>query len=225
MLTPTGAALNLLLLFCMRRVMAIRAAIFDVGGVLLFREDKNRRRKWEKYLGLSEGELPKIVYSLDESKRALIGQASVDEVWQQVAIQFGLNSEQSNELRYDFWWGDQVDPEMSRFIKSLHPRYKTALLSNAWSNAREIFVQKLGLDKIADILVISAEEGLAKPDIRIFQITAERLNIQPEEIIFVDDILENVQSAQTIGIRGIQFSNIAQVITEIQKSLDEGGDI
>ncbi len=73
----------------------------------------------------------------------------------------------------------------------------------------------------ADIVVISAEEGVAKPDLRIFQLTVERLGVQPEEVIFVDDTLEHVHAVQTLGMRALLFRQNTQAIAQVRKSLEK----
>jgi putative hydrolase of the HAD superfamily len=72
-------------------------------------------------------------------------------------------------------------------------------------------------------MVLSREVGLAKPDVRIFELTLERLGIQPSEAIYVDDVGENVQVAQSLGLLGIVFTTTDQVIAEVQTHLSSGG--
>jgi epoxide hydrolase-like predicted phosphatase len=69
-------------------------------------------------------------------------------------------------------------------------------------------------------MIISAEEGVAKPDARIYQIALSRLGVQPEDAIFVDDLVENVQGAQAVGMRSIRFESTEQTVAEVQEFLD-----
>jgi putative hydrolase of the HAD superfamily len=71
-----------------------------------------------------------------------------------------------------------------------------------------------------DEIIISAEEGIAKPDPRIFRIAAERLGVRPQEAVFVDDRPENVQGARAVGMRGIQFETREQTIADVRKHLE-----
>jgi HAD superfamily hydrolase (TIGR01509 family) len=61
---------------------------------------------------------------------------------------------------------------------------------------------------------------VAKPDHRIYQIAVGRLGVQPDEAVFVDDLVENVQAAQAFGMWSIQFKSTQQAITEVQEYLD-----
>jgi epoxide hydrolase-like predicted phosphatase len=203
--------------------MPIRAVIFDFGGVLVRTEDPAGRRKWEARLGLAEGELVKAVFDSDVSTRAALGEVPEDEVWKHVAATFRLNADEAHELEHDFWAGDRLDAELTQFLRDLRPRYKTAILSNAWSGARKAFVEWFGLGDVVDTMVISAEEGVAKPAPRIYQIAAERLGVRPEEVVFVDDMAVNARGAQAVGMVGVQFKSTSEVIAEVRRSLDELG--
>jgi len=203
--------------------MPIKAVIFDFGGVLLRTEDPGGRRRWETRLGLQTGELDRIVFGSDTTDRSMVGLATQEDVWQRVAARLGLDDETLQELRRDFWSGDQLDVELVQFVRGLHRRYKTAILSNAWPGARQAFVQRFGLGDAVDEIIVSSEECIAKPDARIYRIAAERLGVAPQEALFVDDMEENVEAARAIGMRGIRFSNTRQAIAEIQKHLDGPG--
>ena len=201
--------------------MSIHAVIFDMGGVILRTEDQAGRRRWETRLGLKEGELSRVVFESDASARATIGQCAEAEVWKHVAATFNLTEAQLAELQRDFWSGDHIDAELTQFVRGLRPRYRTAILSNAWLGAREAIANKFGLRDGVDAIVISAEEGIAKPDARIYGLTAARLGVLPEQAIFVDDMPVNVQAAQALGMRGVQFKNTAQAIADIKMYLNQ----
>lgn len=185
--------------------MAVRAVIFDVGGVILRTEDQGPREKWEKRFGLERRGLARAVFESEASARASIGEATVEEIWTSVGSRFHLSEAELAELRRDFWAGDRVDQELVAFLRSLHPRYKTALLTNAWPDAR-LGLQQRNLTEIVDDVVISAEEGVVKPDPRIYRIAAERLGVRPEEAVFIDDVAENVEGARAVGMHVIQFN-------------------
>ncbi|HLH61758.1 MAG TPA: HAD family phosphatase [Ktedonobacteraceae bacterium] len=201
--------------------MPIKAVIFDFGGVMGIREDWSRHRKWEKRLGLREKELSEKVYLSEVGNRATIGQATTEEVWQQVVRDFGLDTEQARELRRDFEAAELFNEELASFLRSLRPRYKTAILSNAWFGAREIFTETYKLDDMVDVIIVSYEEGLAKPDPRIFQLVCERLHARPSEIIFVDDWPPHVQAASALGMKGIVYQTNEQVMADVRKCLEE----
>lgn len=200
--------------------MTIRAVIFDMGGVLLRSENESGRRKWEQRLGLAEGELAEIVFNSPVSQRATVGRAADEDVWADVAGRFGLDYETLRQLRRDFWSGDRVDVQLADFLRDLRPRYKTAILSNAWPGARKALTERWGLHSVVDEMIISAEEGVAKPDPAIYHIALRRLGVYPAEAVFVDDMAANVEAARALGMHGVQFRTREQAIADVRRILD-----
>ncbi len=199
--------------------MAVRAVIFDMGGVLLRTEDQSGRREWEQRLGLRQGGLSDAVFGSDISYRASIGELKDADVWKNVGEHFKLSEADAGQLARDFFRGDRLDTELASFLASLRPKYKTAILSNAWPAARKTISETLGLGNAVDWIIISAEVGCAKPQERIYRIALDKLGVQPEEAIFLDDMPENVQAAKAIGMMGLQFVSTKQAIREIESAL------
>ena len=56
-----------------------------------------------------------------------------------------------------------------------------------------------------DGIVVSGEEGVIKPDPRIFRILLERYRIAPDDAVFIDDNPGNAAAAAALGIHGIHF--------------------
>jgi len=83
---------------------------------------------------------------------------------------------------------------------------RTAVLSNG---IREVLA-RLDTDRPLaahfDVVVISYDVGCAKPDRRIYQITLDRLGVAPESALFVDDRIENIDGARSLGIDTLHFT-------------------
>lgn len=184
----------------------IKAVVFDFGGVLLRTEDQGGRERWEARLGLPPRGLSKLVFDSDAARRATAGDAGVDAVWGHVATTLQLEPAVLAELQKDFWSGDRLDDALVTLIKGLRPRYKTAILSNAWPDGRGLFTQLFGASDTFDLFIISSEERLAKPDARLYQLAAERLGVQPSEVVFVDDFLHNVDGARAAAMQAIHYT-------------------
>jgi putative hydrolase of the HAD superfamily len=65
--------------------------------------------------------------------------------------------------------------------------------------------ERLGYDDLFDVSVYSAEIRLAKPDPAYFRTAAELIGVRPGEVVFVDDVEPNVQSARDVGMAGIHW--------------------
>ena len=199
--------------------MTIRAVFFDIGGVLVRTENYDKRHEWEARLGLPEEYVTHAVFG-PESVPAMLGEMPEAEMWQGVGRRLGLSDAEIDEFHADFFAGERFDVELAQFVNSLRPRYKTGIISNAWSDARLVLDRKFNLGSYVDDAIYSAEVKLAKPDVRIFQLALERLGVRAEEAVFVDDVLENVQAAQSLGMKGVQFKSTQQTIKEIMEYLD-----
>ncbi len=92
----------------------------------------------------------------------------------------------------------------------------TGLLSNSWGMATDY--ASLG-DDLFDAQVISAVEGMRKPDERIYPIAAERMGLPPEEIVFVDDLGFNLKPARALGMSTVLHTDAEATITELEQLL------
>ncbi len=197
----------------------IRAVIWDMGGVILQEVDQAPRVKLAGEYNIELSELFDQVFQSRSSQLAALGLITEEEHWVHVARTFGIPLEELAQFQLRFWEGDRVDPDLSRFISGLRGRYQTALLSNAWSNTRQALDEYYGCLGIFDHIIISAEVKMAKPDAAIYLEMLRRLNTEPQQSIFVDDLQENIDAANSLGIYGIRFDNTAQAIDDVKKLL------
>lgn len=63
---------------------------------------------------------------------------------------------------------------------------------------------------MVDFIIYSHEVGLAKPDSRIYALTSQRLGVQPQEIVFLDDVERNVAAAAAYGFHAILYQIMAR---------------
>ncbi|HEY42778.1 MAG TPA: HAD family phosphatase [Anaerolineae bacterium] len=196
----------------------IRAVYWDMGGVIVRTHNWSGRARWEEQIGLQPHELERIVFSGEMGKQATLGQATSDDVWTWVLNHLGLSENDRHSLERDFFQGDKVDEKLVAFIRSLRPKYRTGMISNAWSELRP-WLKELRIADAFDHIVISSEVGLAKPDPRIFQLALDDLGISPQEAVFIDDFEVNIEAAGEIGMHAILFRNTEQTIAELRSIL------
>ena len=94
----------------------------------------------------------------------------------------------------------------------------TGLLSNSWGTATDYDA----LGDIFDARVISAQEGMRKPDPRIYPIAAERMGLDPPEIVFVDDLGFNLKPAKELGMATVRHDEAGATISELERLLGIG---
>jgi glucose-1-phosphatase len=202
--------------------MTIRAVIFDVGGVIVRTEDQSPRLRWAERLGVTPENLSATVFDSAADADATVGRIPAEAAWAHVAATLNLDADALAQLRADFFSGDRRDDALVAFLRGLRPAYKTGILSNAWSDGRQVIAGKFALGDAADDLVISAEVGLAKPDPRIYELATTRLGVRPEETIFVDDFVRNIDGARKFGIQAVHFRNREQAIADVRALLAGG---
>jgi len=200
--------------------MTIRAVIWDMGGVLLRTENPQPRQALAESLGLSRETLEEIVFGGESGRAAQLGLISVDQHWQNVLRQLGLPAAERAAFEKRFWGGDRLDRELLEFIRTLRPRYKVGLLSNAFSDLRHYLTEIWGLADLFDAIIISAEVGVMKPDERIYRLAAEQLKVSPGQAVFLDDFERNVRGAQAVGMLAIHFREPEQARQELRALMD-----
>lgn len=200
--------------------MTIRAVIFDLGGVLLRTEDQSPRQQLTARLGLPEEKLYYQIFESESARQAMVGAISAEAHWESVRLALGLGADAFDEARKAFWAGDRLDEELVGYLRSMQPRYKTALLSNAWDDMRAIILRSWTISDAFDEMIISAEVGIAKPDPRIYRIAIDRLGVSPGEAVFVDDFVENIESAKAFGLKTVHFQGSQRMRADLEMILD-----
>jgi putative hydrolase of the HAD superfamily len=112
-----------------------------------------------------------------------------------------------------------LEPEAAMFAAVGAARaagLKTGLLSNSWGMA---LYPRAKLDEQFDVVVISGEVGLRKPDPAIFMLTTERLGVAPAQCVFVDDHPGHLQAAAEAGMATVLHRSPEQSIAELEELL------
>jgi epoxide hydrolase-like predicted phosphatase len=199
----------------------IRAIVFDWGGVIMRTVEPGWRLAWDARLGLEPGSVSRLFFDSDAWQRAQLGQADEADVWARLSARQSLSPEALAELRQDFWAGDRVDDELVQLIRSLRPRFKIGLLSNFATSLRA-WLERCSLEDAFDAIVISGEQGLAKPQAQIYQLAAERLGVPIGECLFVDDFAENVAGARRAGMQALHFAPGEAAMAQLRQLALEG---
>ncbi|TBN06471.1 HAD family phosphatase [Hyunsoonleella flava] len=96
-------------------------------------------------------------------------------------------------------------------------KYKVVALTNWSSETFPIAQKRFEFLGWFEGIVVSGEEKTRKPNRDIFEITLKRFNIQPENSIFIDDNVRNIETAKSIGIHGIHFKTPELLVSELKK--------
>ncbi|CRK59703.1 HAD-superfamily hydrolase subfamily IA, variant 3 [Alloactinosynnema sp. L-07] len=85
---------------------------------------------------------------------------------------------------------------------------RTALLSNA--DRRPL------VPDLFDVVVVSGEVGVAKPNKAVYDLVAERLGTTPDRCVFVDDIARYVRGAAAAGMTGVHHITVESTVDELE---------
>lgn len=119
----------------------------------------------------------------------------------------------------DFYTEELVEmPGTRELIERLKVHYKVAMLTNNNALGFKPFDAKFGFSRLFDAVIVSGEEGVKKPDERIFQIALQRLRVKAKNTYFLDDTPANVDAAKKTGIHGIVFKDAKQAEADLKKA-------
>jgi len=108
-----------------------------------------------------------------------------------------------------------LDPAMIDGVRDLHDcGVRTGLVSNSWGTRR--YPREL-LAELFDGIVISGEEGVRKPDPRMYSLGAERAGAPPSECVFVDDLAFNLDPARAMGMAAVHHTAAAATLAELER--------
>lgn len=199
-----------------------KAVIFDMGGVLLRTKDQKSRETLAERFGTTREDLERFIFQSPSSVKAEIGEISDTEHWREVISRYGHEHLAVKDVYAEFFAGDELNHELLNYARKLKPEYKVGLLSNAWTNTRENLNEIYDFIGIFDVSIFSAEVKIRKPDSAIYQLMLNRLDINASQAIFIDDMKENVDGAQSLGLEAIHFKNTQTTIEKIGKLLKNG---
>jgi HAD superfamily hydrolase (TIGR01509 family) len=197
------------------RIM-LKAIIFDVGGVLIRTESRTGREKWATRFGLDSWDFENFVFRGESGLMSELGQRTVQEHWRWLGQHFGLEDDDLLAMRRDFYAGDVLNEHLVAYVKRLRQAgYRTGLLSNFGDNARRLWAEVYPFIDYFDGVTISAEVGIMKPDPRIYRLAAESLGVEPEESLFVDDFIQNVEGARRAGMQALHFTGTESTLQQL----------
>jgi len=199
--------------------MTLRAIFFDIGGVIVRTEYQAPRERLAERLNMTYDDISKIVFESETARKASIGEVSVEEHWLAVTRKLRLPASDAKAIHAEFFGGDVIDRDLLDFIRSLRPRCKTGVISNAWGDSRDYIIRNQ-FDDAFDTLILSAEIGMMKPQPEVYQLALKRAQVEANEAAFVDDMPKNIEAANALGMHGIVFRDPAQVKENLKNLLN-----
>ncbi|MCK9870295.1 HAD family phosphatase [Nocardiopsis dassonvillei] len=191
----------------------VRAALFDLGGVILhFRG--NGRAEAEKKVGLPPGTLRRLAYK-EAFALANYGvythQEWLEAVRRDLVAAFGPRAGAAVEV----WAKDpgELDEEAVTVLKAVRAQgIQVGILTNNTSGLVEDLA-RLGFDAF-DTLINSADIGVIKPSPVSYRLAVEAMGVPAEEIFFTDDNHTNVIAARHVGLCAVDFVSVPRLVED-----------
>ncbi|MSO41522.1 MAG: HAD family phosphatase [Solirubrobacterales bacterium] len=194
------------------------AALFDFGGVLT-------TPVWDSFSSYceSEGLDPETIRNLFKTDPAALADlrgletGALSEQEFEAAFGARLGLKDPDGLIDSMFAGMVAVPAMTDAVRELRTSgLKTGLVSNSWS------VDHYDRDLLAELFddtVISAEVSMHKPEPEIYLLAAERIGAAPEACVFIDDLRENCEGAEAVGMTAVRHREPAETLARLQELL------
>jgi putative hydrolase of the HAD superfamily len=189
-------------------VSEVRAVLLDLYDTLAWTEWKSMRLELEERLGLERRALLQA-FERSRPKRSTgaFGSAEGDLTAILEAAGVSADPELVRELAERtttfLQTGVSLWEDSLPVMRELRRRgLRVAIVSNCDHSTRPV-VERLGLVDDADAVILSFEVGAAKPAPEIYRAALERLNVEPENALFVDDQAAYCDGAAALGIQAV----------------------
>lgn len=193
------------------------AIIFDLGGVLV---DWNPRYLYRKLIA-DEAAMEHFLstvctpdWNLQQDAGRPFAQA-VAELTAKYPEQAELIS--AYHLRWEETLGGPIEGTVEILRELKQAGHQVAALSNWSAETFPVARRRYDFLNWFDVVVLSGEEKLIKPDPRIFDVLLRRIGRQAEECLFIDDVAANVSAARELGFQTVHFQSPARLREELRR--------
>ncbi|MGY4884250.1 MAG: HAD family hydrolase [Nanobdellota archaeon] len=178
----------------------LKAIIFDLGGVIFSSDGGSYegREKIAKKIDLDRGKFHELWF---KNKEYLVSGKMSEEEFLEEIIKLSQNKISITYLKKLFREGNKINQDMLNLIQKLNKKYILGILNNEVKEWNEYRIKKFKLKDYFKIIISSCDVGAAKPDSKIYEILLKKLDMHPDEVIFIDNRIENLSPAEKMGIK------------------------
>ena len=199
---------------------SIGVIFFDLGNVILPFNHYQIAEKLSRFTKREDSQDPKKIFSylFDFENGAIngyeVGKVSSLDFFKSLKehLQLTLSFEEFIPIWNDIFWENL---EVSEIIRSLKGKKRLGLLSNTNPLHFDYILLKFPVVQIFDKWILSHEVGFKKPALEIFQSGVEWACVEPEKILFIDDMKSYVEAAISLGMHGIHFTSATRLREEL----------
>lgn len=196
----------------------IKAIGFDIGGVILPYSIPQQKQFIADSIGV---ELDDVIKAYRKYLPWLeIGALDTEEFWLDLIKETGSKADAKESMHV---WTDHYireNPIVAKIIglvdRLRKDGYKVGILSNI-DEAHGVINLHRHIFEHFDEVLLSYQIGVRKPDSAAFRLLANRLHVELEELIFIDDLQLNVDAATAIGVNGIHFETYEKLLGRLRE--------
>ena len=179
----------------------IKFIYFDVGGVVI--KDFSGTNKWEelqKGIGLEPSQFEEFINFFDKYEPQVCLGLDIETLVPKLKEKFNLNLPDSYSFLMDFVNKFERNDSIIKVLKKAKQKYRIGLLTNMYPNMlNEIIKNGLIPQTDWDIVIDSNVVKLRKPQKEIFELATKKVNVNPNEILFVENGKKHVDAAKEYG--------------------------
>jgi putative hydrolase of the HAD superfamily len=197
----------------------VKGLLVDFGGVLTTNVFQSFREFSERE-GLDPDHVKEKFRSDPEAlgllRKLEKGEVEVEEFEPKFAAAIGVSD--SEGLVERLFRGIGPDEPMLDAVRACRRAgVRTGLISNSWGTGLEYDASLM--EELFDAVVISGDVGIHKPEPEIFELGASRIGVPPAECVFVDDLRENCEGAEAVGMTAVLHRGADTTLPRLEELL------
>ena len=196
----------------------IKAVIFDAGGVLV--DWKTISLQFAQEIGMEPEKFIEIFeeLSFNPENGSDLGKMTTDEFFQKLTKQLGC-PDKWQDWRKRFVPGFiRIEPTY-KLLDELKGKISLAMLTNAKIGLWDEWESIGHFNDYFQVIVDSSKVGMLKPDPRMFELVCQKLQLKPEECLFVDDDKNYTKAAEKLGFKTVHFTDPEVSVAAIKNVL------
>ena len=193
----------------------IKVVFFDIGNVLLRFDARQVLRRIAAAVGRHPVRVGQYLWKSDIGERIELGEIDSREL-------YGLFQEELNYTgdyrEFCKLWCDHftLHRGTAALLKMLTRTHRVYLLSNTNALHYDFIREHYVFPSQVHGAVLSHELHLRKPDARIYKAALRMAGVRAEEALFIDDLAENVEAAQRVGMHAVQFTRLPALVRHMK---------
>ncbi len=188
----------------------IELILFDLGGVLIELAGVPRLMEWTNN-SMSVDQLWEKWIMSPSARLYESGKIEPEEFAERITQEFSLSVPASQYLKEFIYWPKQPFPGAIKLLKKLSTDYTLACLSNTNKLHWERFVNEMKIIQYFTFNFPSHITGLLKPDLDSYQHVIKTVDINPGNILFLDDTQININAAKKCGLNSHKVNSVEQI--------------